>query len=535
MGKRADPDKFVVTKIALIPGFFFSLFVRWCVAAYPYSGYKKPPMYGDYEAQRHWQEITVHTQTSKWYWNTTHNDLEYWGLDYPPLTAYHSFLIGLVADWIDPESIRLFASRGYETEQHKMFMRWTVFLSDLYFYITAVLCICIDAERVLNKQNNLNVFKRTDISTILFLLYPGLILIDHGHFQYNCVSLGLFLWASFFIVAIQNDTLATIFFVLALNYKQMELYHALPFFIFLLRKCFMCVPNKGRYSHIIHRFNKLAIAVIATFIIIWYPLLTSWKDVMQVLHRLFPVKRGVFEDKVSNVWCFANVFVKLKYVYNNEEMISMCFLTTIMTAMPSCIDLFLRINKKKFILSLINVSLAFFLFSFQVHEKSILLAAIPVAMQLPEDPFMCFWFLLVSTFSMLPLLLKDGLLIPFLSTSLIYVAFYSLALRLSQANAGVLSFLNANTVYKAVNPTAVHNSIVLKLLTTSFFFSLQGMFWLGLGTLLVEPPPRYPDIFPLLISMFSCLHFVFFLCYFTHQQLVLPMVLPIKLKPKKNN
>ncbi|CAH0402877.1 unnamed protein product [Chilo suppressalis] len=175
MTRRSDPDKFSVTKDALVPGVFFALLVRWCVAAYPYSGYKKPPMYGDYEAQRHWQEITVHTPAAKWYHNTSQNDLEYWGLDYPPLTAYHSLLMGLVADWLDPESVRLFASRGYESESHKMFMRWTVFLSDLYFYITAVLCICIDAERVKQKDVKL-VFKRTDLSSILILLLVNSVL-----------------------------------------------------------------------------------------------------------------------------------------------------------------------------------------------------------------------------------------------------------------------------------------------------------------------------------------------------------------------
>ena len=39
-------------------------------------------MFGDYEAQRHWMELTVHLPVRKWY---TH-DLQYWGLDYPPLT-----------------------------------------------------------------------------------------------------------------------------------------------------------------------------------------------------------------------------------------------------------------------------------------------------------------------------------------------------------------------------------------------------------------------------------------------------------------
>lgn len=48
------------------------------------------PMHGDFEAQRHWMELTIHLPMSKWY---TY-DLQYWGLDYPPLTAYHSWLFG---------------------------------------------------------------------------------------------------------------------------------------------------------------------------------------------------------------------------------------------------------------------------------------------------------------------------------------------------------------------------------------------------------------------------------------------------------
>ncbi|XP_041972004.1 dolichyl pyrophosphate Man9GlcNAc2 alpha-1,3-glucosyltransferase-like isoform X1 [Aricia agestis] len=530
MGRRSNPDKFFVTKVVLLPGIFLALLVRWCVASYPYSGYQKPPMYGDYEAQRHWQEITLHTPSDTWYKNTSQNDLQYWGLDYPPLTAYHSLLMGLVADWLDPESVRLFASRGYETESHKMFMRWTVFLSDLYFFVTSVLCLCIELERSRHKDDK-NVFKRTDIATTLFLLYPGIILIDHGHFQYNCVSLGLFLWATFFLIGIEMDILCTILFVFALNYKQMELYHALPFFFYLLRTCFFVQP-KRKYYNIFKKFIKLGITVVTTFILVWYPISSSMEYVFQIIHRLFPLMRGVFEDKVSNIWCSVNIFIKLKTIYTNEEMVSMCFLTTMMSAMISCLDLFFRFNKRKFVLSCINVSLAFFLFSFQVHEKSILLVAIPVALHFPEDPFMCFWFLIVSTFSMLPLLLKDGLLIPLICTSLVYTGCYSIALQLAVPSSGILSFFSAKTVYKAVNTN--YNSIYLKFLSTIFFFSLQGMFWLALGTSFVKPPERYPDLFPVLISLFSCAHFVFFFVYFNYCQLSLPTCLTVVFKIKKN-
>jgi alpha-1,3-glucosyltransferase len=65
---------------------------RWSVGLWGYSGFEKPPMHGDFEAQRHWIEITTHLSVSKWYFY----DLQYWGLDYPPLTAYHSWLCGKV-------------------------------------------------------------------------------------------------------------------------------------------------------------------------------------------------------------------------------------------------------------------------------------------------------------------------------------------------------------------------------------------------------------------------------------------------------
>lgn len=62
----------------------------------PPSGQGNPPMYGDYEAQRHWMEITLHTPISEWYVDSAANDLSYWGLDYPPLSAYQSLAYGKV-------------------------------------------------------------------------------------------------------------------------------------------------------------------------------------------------------------------------------------------------------------------------------------------------------------------------------------------------------------------------------------------------------------------------------------------------------
>jgi hypothetical protein len=35
------------------------LLIRFCVGANSYSGQGKPPMFGDYEAQRHWMEVAT--------------------------------------------------------------------------------------------------------------------------------------------------------------------------------------------------------------------------------------------------------------------------------------------------------------------------------------------------------------------------------------------------------------------------------------------------------------------------------------------
>jgi len=85
------PAKTSTSQWILLPLILMSVgLFRWTAGFWGYSGFRTPPMHGDFEAQRHWMEITTHLPISQWYFY----DLEYWGLDYPPLTAYHSWLLG---------------------------------------------------------------------------------------------------------------------------------------------------------------------------------------------------------------------------------------------------------------------------------------------------------------------------------------------------------------------------------------------------------------------------------------------------------
>lgn len=92
-----------------------ALLFRVLVSVGPYSGQGAAPKFGDYEAQRHWMELTLHLPPSDWYRNTSDNDLAYWGLDYPPLSAYQSFLHGRIINASLPEAVALRSSRGYES------------------------------------------------------------------------------------------------------------------------------------------------------------------------------------------------------------------------------------------------------------------------------------------------------------------------------------------------------------------------------------------------------------------------------------
>lgn len=460
-------------------GSLLSILIRWLVSLYPHSGQSKPPMYGDYEAQRHWMEITMHVPVNDWYRNTSNNDLLYWGLDYPPLTAYHSYINGLIAHYINPAWVALGTSRGFESYHHKLFMRYTVLVADLLIFLPSV---------ILFFKNSAIHERIKGCAAVSTLLYPGLILIDHGHFQYNCVSLGLLIWT---VVFLERDRhlLASVAFSLAINYKQMELYHALPVFCYLLGKCW----HGNSYANRIFKLAKLSLVVTAIFTVCWLPFLNDLSVASQVMKRIFPFDRGLYEDKVANVWFSLSIIVKWKQLLSVSTLVRISTVTTLLLMLPSSINLLGNPSLTRFKFALINSSLIFFLCSFQVHEKSILLAAIPTCLMFPMHPLLCFWFLLTTIFSMFPLFLKDNLVIAFYATLVIY------------------SFI----MWRAFIREDFNKNHVQSPWTRYLFVSsMLTFFGLTLAALLVTPPLKYPDLHSVLSSVYSCLNLIPFSAYF---------------------
>ncbi|KAJ2727033.1 Glucosyltransferase-like protein [Coemansia sp. Benny D115] len=479
--------------IALPVTLLFALLIRWCISLHDYSGHGNPPMYGDYEAQRHWMEITTHLAPSKWYFY----DLQYWGLDYPPLTAFQSWICGYIANLINPEWVALDASRGYESHASKLFMRAAVLAFDFVVFVPAVVLLFR-----LKSMPGSWVSRQTTIFAVL--MQPCLLLIDHGHFQFNSVMLGFLVWSVYF-AARQSYVAMAVAFCCALLFKQMALYYAPAVFFFLLAQCFR--PQGGGLA----LFVKLGVSVIATFAIVLLPWIQSPLQLHQILFRVFPVARGLYEDKVANIWCALNVVVKLRSIFSTSDLLKLATISTALAFAPSCLNLFNVVRKgdgskaqawrkavqiKPLCYALLNSSLAFFLFSFQVHEKSILLPLAPALLLADDERWAVDWFVQVALFSNYPLLFKDGLQIPYIVLAVSWSALRGC-------------------------PVCPADKTVPRLVMYLQWLSTSVMVAIHLAHAFVAPPASLPDIYVVLNVVFSCAMFVAFLVYFNYRQFML--------------
>ena len=449
--------------------------VRLAVGLHPYSGMGNPPKFGDYEAQRHWMEVTVNLPAKEWYVQTERNDLGHWGLDYPPMSAYQSYAHGLLVRAFEPAAVELGTSVGYETESSKDLLRATVLVSDLLIMFPAVFL----ALRAIYPHAGL---RRRAWALAVTLLHPGFVLIDHGHFQYNCISLGLVAGA---VAAIWRgrDLLGSCLYVLALNHKHMSAYYALAFFAHLLGAALRLPTWRSSATKV----SALGAAVVLTFALAWLPFLGDRDLALAVLRRLVPIRRGVFEDYVSNFWCVTHVAIKWKKLLSDQQLAKCCALVTAAACAPSVAHQLLRPSRRGLLLAALNCSLGFYLFSFQVHEKSILLPCLPAALLSLEYPWACLHFAIVSAFSMIPLLQKDGLELACAACVVIFI---------SAASAG-------GEVLGPRRPG--REAAAAALLTAMAALSAVKAF--------ASPPERYPYLFDLLISALAFAHFA---CYFVY-------------------
>ena len=332
-------------------------------------------------------------------------------------------------------------------------MRATVLISEYLTYIPAAVVYVRHSSQL----GSLSVWE-SSVALTAILMQPATILIDHAHFQYNTVMLGLVL-ASMSSLLAGRVLWASVFFVAALGFKQMALYYAPAIFAYLLGVCLLPRIN-------LPRFIGIALTTILSIAVIYAPLALgaiydahygiptnpegkttnvnpviaaipfnidpkAWYypvflQLTQVVHRIFPFARGLFEDKVANIWCAFHTVHKLHH-YPTAMLQRLSLSATIITILPACMTISLFPRKDVLPLALASTAFGFFLCSFQVHEKSVLLPLLPMTLLLSTKDGLSAqvrawvgWANMLASWTLFPLLKRDELRVPYAVLTLLW-------------------------------------------------------------------------------------------------------------------
>lgn len=359
-------------------------------------------------------------------------------------------------------------------------MRFTVIVSDLLFMISGAFAV---ARRIPG-------FSQAHL--LLALLTPPFLLVDHGHFQYNNVMLGLTLWAVAFFAS-KSYFLAVVCLFASICFKQMNLY-AIPAFGAALLGL---GAAEGSPMGVLSAYARWGLAALFTLAASFAPFLFSFEDAKAVLKRLFPVGRGLFEEKVGNAWCTVAIFTKIHRRIPHTTLFQWCLIAVAVSLLPMLLGLIAkgaqkRLNVTRFLIGLAYCCLAMFMFSYHVHEKQILIPLLPIAFLTPHSPWFVYFFTLWSSFSLYPLMRKDGLQIAYFATVAVWNCLFVLVFgrRFSAIPAAWKFFIVASIDFILLN-------------------HLVQAVW--------TPPAKLPDLFLVLNTVSSSGAFSLSLLYLMYQ------------------
>lgn len=249
----------------------------------------------DFEVHRNWLSLTYTQPLSRWYSDTASP----WTLDYPPLFAWFERALAQLAPLFDARMLERDAL-GYASDATVLFQRLTVVASDLVLFVAV-------RELLGGVWRPVPARARDALVDVLpFALVfcdVGLLLVDHVHFQYNGLLLGVLLLACAAAEHSQH-ALAALWFALLLQLKQLYLTLAPLFFVYLLRvHCFAPAPAR---EFLPRRFAELGAVVAGVTAASIAPLAAAGGGaaVRALLARLFPFgERGLTHTYwAPNVW-----------------------------------------------------------------------------------------------------------------------------------------------------------------------------------------------------------------------------------------
>ncbi|ODV85590.1 glycosyltransferase family 57 protein [[Candida] arabinofermentans NRRL YB-2248] len=375
----------------------------------------------DFDVHRNWLSITSLLPVSDWYLENTNQ----WTLDYPPFFAYFEWFIGLFVPHVvvDDGCLEL-VDVGRYGHLTVYFQRSSVIVSEIVLFLAL--------QRFINISRSLKEKKRNFVIASSIVLSPGLMIVDHIHFQYNGFLFGILI-LSITNAKTKNYLWCGFWFAVLLCFKHIFLYIAPAYFVFLFSAyCLnpLTIPKSTKELIGFIRWEnllKLGSVVIAVFVVAFAPFV-YYGVLPQLLSRLFPFSRGLthaywapniwavysFMDRVliqlvSKVPGFGE-FVHLVFKLNiSSESVNHTssltrglvgdvqfsilpdikpnhtFLLTVFYQAMSLIPLLVNPSFERFIASMTLCAWASFLFGWHVHEKAIMLVIIPFSFIVAQD------------------------------------------------------------------------------------------------------------------------------------------------------
>ncbi|CAG87397.1 DEHA2D17028p [Debaryomyces hansenii CBS767] len=464
----------------------------------------------DFDVHRNWLAITYNLPISKWYIENTSQ----WTLDYPPFFAYFEWVLAsFVPDFVKRDGCLKIVEKGLYSLPTVLFQRLSVIVSEVVLFVSL--------QWYINSSKTHTEAKRAFVVASSLVLSPGLLIIDHIHFQYNGMLYGI-LVLMINSARLKKYLMCGFWFSILICFKHIYLYLAPAVFIFLLRAyCLNLNFGKTKSSNILKivrwkNLFKLSSIVIAVFSIAFGPFI--YYEVMpQLIERLFPFNRGLTHAYwAPNVWAIYSAIDRLliqiyyripisrpillkifkfnpQYLWDTklvnkttrgligdvEFLIlptitsQLTFFLTLFYQVMALIPLFLQPTFRRFMGSLTLCGFASFLFGWHVHEKAVLVVIFPMTFLVSRDRDLLGPFnLLVSCayISLFPLIFTcDEWLIKITYMLLWYIVYYfslKKVVRLPKTNGG----------YGKVILDRVNNGYILGLVPVITIVSLIDLF-----------------------------------------------------------
>ncbi|KAI9609202.1 hypothetical protein KEM48_002908 [Puccinia striiformis f. sp. tritici PST-130] len=378
----------------------------------------------DFEVHRNWLAITYSLPLKRWYYDETSQ----WTLDYPPFFAYFEYLLSNIAVLVDPKIVEL-NNLEYQEWSCIAFQRVSVLVTELVLG-AALLKL---TRRPAEPHNQTTALA---IAGSLYL-HPGIIIVDHIHFQYNGFLLGILLW-SIWAAREKKFCLSALLFAKERNHDHQRSSSSSP--ELKSKKNIdqhpIIINNKKTLSFI--KLIKLGLIVIGVCIISFGPFLIFNNDddkdtqqvvnlsgIIQILKRLFPFKRGLNHAYwAGNIWSIYSTLdrILLKYQLSRGLIVDQSVLNStsrgligdthfavLPTITPNtCLGLTLGFmiiimsklwqepSYNRFLKSIILSAFTSFIFGWHVHEKAALLFLVPLTLIAVQDYYLYRTWLIAS-------------------------------------------------------------------------------------------------------------------------------------------